>query len=209
MKELLDLVPLTARLGVDEVIAPNLDYTPTEEVKTLKVFDRIANHNYITLTEEAAQRGKELGIKVYLSPLSLRDDVLMCDAHPVDNVWISASGEVAPCPCLVLSLRGQLPRLFWGEKEDLTHFSLGNALEGFDRVSNGQPARSFREAFSRRLLADRLGTIARDKGSSIPRVSSSSVNFFESLAQMVCKESPPGLPPTPEVRCNCYTLYGI
>jgi hypothetical protein len=191
------------------VIAPNLDYTPTEEVEALKAFDRTANHNYIKVTEEAIRRGKELGIKVYLYPLVPREDVLMCDANPVHNVWISASGEVEPCPYLALSLRGQLPKLFWGKKEDLTRFSFGNALEGLDRVLNGQTARSFREAFSRRLLADRLGTIARAKGSSMPRVSSSSIDFLESLAQMTGMEISSVLPPAPDICCKCYKLYGL
>lgn len=209
IEELPELVTLASRLGVDEVIAPNLDYTPTEEADALRVFNRSADHNYTALTEEATRRGKELGIKVHIYPLSPRDDVLMCDAYPLHNVWISVSGEVAPCPYLALSLRGQLPRLFWGKKEDLPRFNFGNVTAGLDRILKGQTARSFREAFSRRLLADRMGIIARVKGSSMPGISGSSVDFFESLAQIASREGSSALPPAPDICHNCYKLYGL
>lgn len=209
IEELPELVTLAARLGVDEVIAPNLDYTPTEEVDALRAFNRSGDHNCTELTEEATRRGRELGIKVHLYPLSPRDDVLVCDADPVHNVWISVSGEVAPCPYLALPCRGQIPRLFWGKKEDLARFSFGNVLEGLDRVLNGQAARSFREAFSRRLLADRLGTMTDVNSSSLPRVSSTSVDFFESLAQMTRRERSSALPPAPDICPTCYKLYGL
>jgi MoaA/NifB/PqqE/SkfB family radical SAM enzyme len=209
MKELLDLVTLAARLGVDEVITPNLDYIPTEEVDTLRAFDRTANQDYVELTEEATRRGKELGIKVHISSLAPRNDVLMCDADPVHNVWISALREVTHCSYLAHPLHSPLPRFFWGKKEDLTRFSFGNVSEGLDRVLNDRSARSFRDAFCRRLLADRLGTIVKAKGHSLPRVSSSSVDFFESLAQMIPTDRSSGLPPTPDICRNCYKLYGL
>jgi MoaA/NifB/PqqE/SkfB family radical SAM enzyme len=208
-EELPELVTLAAELGVDEVIAPNLDYIPTEEVDTLRAFARNARDSYLEITEEATRRGKELGIKVHIYPIEPRDDILMCDADPVHRVWISASGEVAPCPYLALSVRGRIPRLFWGKKEDISPLSFGNVLQGLDRVLNGQPALSFREAFSRRLLADRFSTIGKVKGSSLPRVSSSSIAFLESLAQMTHKEQSSMLPPPPDTCRNCYKLYGL
>jgi MoaA/NifB/PqqE/SkfB family radical SAM enzyme len=209
MEELPELLTLAARLGVDEVIAPNLDYIPTEEVDILRAFDQNARDSYLGITEEAMRRGQELGIKVHIYPIEPRDDILMCDADPLHRVWILASGEVAPCPYLALSVRGRIPRVFWGKREDLAPLSFGNALQGLDRVLNGQPALSFREAFSRRLLADRFGTIGKVKGSSLPRVSSSSVAFFESLAQMTPVDRSSELPPPPDTCRNCYKLYGL
>jgi MoaA/NifB/PqqE/SkfB family radical SAM enzyme len=209
MEELPGLVVLAGELGVDEVIFPNLDYAPTDEVDALKAFDRSINRHYTELTEEAKRRGRELGVKVYVYPLHPRDDVLMCDADPVHNVWISVSGEVAPCPYLALSFRDELPRLFWGKREHLHRFSFGKVTSGLDQVLNGKAARSFREAFSRRLLADRLGAVDEANVSSMPRVSSSSVDFFESLAQMSSKGGPSALPPPPDLCRNCYKLYGL
>jgi MoaA/NifB/PqqE/SkfB family radical SAM enzyme len=209
IEELPELVSLAARLGVDAVIAPNLDYIPTEEVDTLRAFDHNARDSYLEITEEATRRGEELGIKVHIYPLGPRDNMLMCDADPLHRVWISASGEVSPCPYLALSVRGQIPRLFWGKKEYLAPLSFGNVLQGLDRVLNGHPALCFRQAFSRRLLADGFATIGKAKGASLPKVSSSSVTFFESFAQMTHKEQSSMLPPPPDICRNCYKLYGL
>jgi MoaA/NifB/PqqE/SkfB family radical SAM enzyme len=209
MEELPELVTLAARLEVDEVIAPNLDYIPTEEVDALRAFHHTINSDYAKLTQEATRRGKELGIKVHIYPLQPRDDVLMCDADPVHRVWISVWGEIAPCPYVALSIRGQIPRFFWGKKQDHARFSFGNVLEGLDRVFNDQAARSFNEAFSRRLRADRFGAIAKSNVSGLPRVSSSSVNFFESLVKIAQKETAYSVPPAPDICHNCYKLYGL
>lgn len=209
MEELPELVNLAAGLGVDEVIAPNLDYSPTQEVDALRAFGPFPNPQYVDLTEEAVRTGKQLGVKVHVAPLSPRNDVLMCDADPPYNVWISASGEVTACPYLAMSLRGKTPRVFWGEVEKLPRFSFGNVNLGLDSVLNDETARSFREAFSRRLLADKVGTLTRIKESSMPKVSSSSVDFFESLAQMTSKEGKPYIPPPPDICLNCYKLYGL
>jgi MoaA/NifB/PqqE/SkfB family radical SAM enzyme len=207
--ELPELITLAARLGVDEVIAPNLDYAPTENIDTLKVFDRSPDPQYIELTEEARRKGKELGIKVHIFPLSPRDDILMCDADPAYNVWICVSGEVAPCPYVALSFRERIPRLFWGKIEYVDRFSFGNVSAGLDRVLDGNIACSFRQVFSRRLLADKLGTVADAQVSSMPKVSSSSVGFFESLAQILSFKRTSVIPPPPDLCRNCYKMYGL
>lgn len=209
MEELLELVTLAAELGVDEVITPNLDYAPTDEVDALKAFDRSINRHYTELTEEAKRRGKERGVRVHTYPLRPREDILVCDAHPVHNVWISALGEVAPCPYLALPCRDKIPRLFWGSHEYLRHFSFGNISSGLDRVFDGEISRSFRGTFFRRLLADRFDTVRRAKTSPFPKISSSSVNFFESFAQMASKQESSLLPPPPDICRKCYKLYGL
>jgi MoaA/NifB/PqqE/SkfB family radical SAM enzyme len=208
LEELSELVTLAARLGVDKVIAPNLDYTPTNEVDTLKAFDRTPDPHYIELKEEAKRRGRELGVKVYVYPLHPRDDVLMCDADPVHNVWISVSGEVAPCPYLALSFRDELPRLFWGKREHLHRFSFGKVTSGLDQVLNGKAARSFREAFSRRLLADRLGAVA-DEVPSLLSPRSTLAGFLKPLAQTTSLRKAPTLLLPPDLCRNCYKFYGL
>jgi len=209
MEELPELVRLAARLGVDEVIAPNLDYSPAHEVDDLRAFDRSPDSHYMELTNEAVREGKELGVKVHIAPLSPRDDVLMCDADPPYNVWISASGEVTSCPYLAMSLRGKTPRVFWKEIEELPRFSYGNVRSGLDSVLNGQVARAFREAYTRRLLADRVDAVTEANVASMPRVSSSSVHFFESLARMTSKDRRSEIPPPPDICRKCYKLYGL
>ncbi|HUV56048.1 MAG TPA: radical SAM/SPASM domain-containing protein [Dehalococcoidales bacterium] len=209
LEELPELVTLAARLGVDGVVAPNLDYIPTVEVDALRAFSFSPDFHQIELINEAQTKGKELGVKVRIYPLRPSSDILMCDADPVHNVWITVWGEVAPCPYLALPCRGDFPRLFWGKQEHLSRFSFGRVTEGLDRVVNSQSARSFREAFARRLQASRLDTMTAVALSAMPRVRSTSGAFLEPLAETKSLKKATALLPPPDLCRNCYKFYGL
>ena len=209
LEELPELVTLAARLGADGVVAPNLDYTPTAEVDALKAFSFSPDLHQVELTDEAQTRGKELGVKVHICPLRPSSDVLMCDADPVHNVWITVWGEVAPCPYLALPCRGSIPRLFWGREEHLSRFSFGKVTDGLDRVIKGQAARSFREAFGRRLQTSTLDTITAVEVPALLSPRSTSAGFLEPLAQATFLRKAAALLPPPNLCRNCYKFYGL
>ncbi len=208
MEELPEVVTLAKRLGVDKVIFPNLDYIPNSEVAALKAFALSPDPHYAELTEEAKRRGKELGIMVHIYPLAPRYDVLMCDAEPIHNIWVTVWGEVAPCPYVALACRGDFPRFFWGKEELLPRFSFGKITEGLDHVLRKEKARSFREAFSFRLKTGSVDVVT-DVVSSLPKLWSSSVRFLKALAEMTYPKGTIALPPPPTLCRNCYKLYGI
>lgn len=207
MEELPELVTLAAKLGVDKVVFPNLDYSPNSQVDELRAFSLSPDPHYAELVEEAKRKGKELGIKVYVYPLAPQRDVLMCDAEPAHNVWITVWGEVAPCPYLALPCRGDFPRVFWGREEHLFRFSFGKVTDGLDRVLNGKTARSFREAFSRRLKASGWGEM---KALEMPTpLLSSAVAFLKMLAYLSSSRRAAEMPPAPPLCRTCYKLYGL
>jgi MoaA/NifB/PqqE/SkfB family radical SAM enzyme len=211
LEELPELVTLAARLGVDEVVAPNLDYIPTAEVDTLKAFSFSPDLHQIELTQEAQRKGKELGVKVHIYPLRPSYDVLMCDADPVHNIWITVWGEVVPCAYLALPCRGDFPRLFWKEHQQLTRFSFGKVTEGLDKVLDNQTARSFRGAFARRLQADMVDAIDAGVPSFVsPR--SARAGLIKPPSQTESAESwkrRNALLPPPAPCHNCYKFYGL
>ncbi len=209
MEELPELVTLAKNLGADEVVAPNLDYTPTPEVAALRAFGLSPNSNYIKLIEEAKRKGKELGIKVHIYSLTPRNDVLMCDAEPVHNIWITVWGEMAPCPYVALPCRNDFPRLFWGKEEQLPRFSFGKVTEGLDRVLDNERARPFQGAFARRLQTDKLTILADAAIPSMPTLMSRFVAFQKTLAELNARRQTVGLPPPPSLCQNCYKLYGL
>ena len=149
-----------------------------------------------------------MGVKVHTYPLRPSSDVLMCDANPLHNVWISAWGEVVPCAYLTLPGQGNIPRLFWGKAASFPSFSFGKVTDGLDRVLSGKTARSFRQAFARRLQADTLDTIV-DEVPSLLSPRSTLAGFLKPLAQMtsLTKSATP-LPP-PDLCRNCYKLFGL
>jgi len=209
MEELPGLVTLAARLGVDKVIVPNLDYIPTAEVDALRAFAFSPDPHLTELVQEAKYRGKELRIKVHTYPLNLQDNVAMCDADPLHNVWMTIWGEVAPCAYLALPCRGNIPRLFRGKTELLPRFSFGKVTDGLGRVLNGRTAVAFHEAFSRRLAVGRLDAMTAITLAAMPRVRSTSGAFLEPAAQVMSPVGTGALPPPPDLCRNCYKLYGI
>ena len=208
LEELPELVALAARLGVDEVIAPNLDYIPDEEIDNLKAFDFSPESHHIELISETHRKGEELGVIVHTYPLTASNDVLMCDANPLHNVCITAGGEVTPCVYVALPLQGDVPRIFRGKVETFPRLSFGNVMEGLDKVLNGQAARSFRQAFARRLQADTLDAIS-DKVPSLLSPRSTLAGFLKPLAQTTSPTMSATLLPPPDLCHNCYKFYGL
>jgi len=208
LEELPELVALAVRLGADEVIVPNLDYIPSAEVDAFKAFAFSPDLHQIELLDEAQRKGKELGIKVTMYPLRPRSDVLVCDADPLHNVVITICGEVTPCVYLSLPLRQNIPRLFWEKAESIPRFSFGRVTEGLNQVLKNKTARSFREAFARRLQVDTLDAIA-DKVPSLLSPRSTLAGFPKPLAQTTSLTKSATLLPPPDPCHNCYKFYGL
>jgi len=209
LEELPELVILASRLGADGVVVPNLDYTPTAEVDALKAFAFSPDPHQAELVEEAQKRSQELGVKLNIYPLRPSNNVLICEADPLHNVWITVGGEVAPCPYLALSCQGDFPRLFWGEEECLSHLTFGKLTEGLDQVSNNQAAQSFHKAFTRRLRTNKLDIMTSVALSAMPRIRSTSSAFLEPLTRAISPRKAAALPLPPKPCRNCYKLYGL
>ena len=209
VEELPELVTLASRLGVDEVVAPNLDYIPAAEIDDLKAFTPSPDPHQTELMGEAHSKGEELGVKVHVYPLTPNNDVSVCDAGPLHNVCITVWGEVMPCVYVALPCRENIPRLFWGEAETFPRFSFGKVTERLDKVMKSKMARSFREAFARRQAASRLDTMSAVTQSAMPRVRSTSAAFLEPLTRITPTRKLAALPPPPELCRHCYKLYGL
>ncbi|HHY93548.1 MAG TPA: radical SAM protein, partial [Firmicutes bacterium] len=109
LPELPELVRLAKELGADEVVAAHLDYVPSPEVDALRVFGREPDPLISELATEAERRGKELGVAVHVFGWTLRDEVMVCAADPIHNLWIAVDGQAAPCPYLALPCRDSFP----------------------------------------------------------------------------------------------------
>lgn len=186
LPELPELVCLAGELGADEVVAAHVDYVPTPEVDALRVFGREPDPLISQLVAETERRGKELGVAVHVFGWTLRDEVIVCAADPIHNLWVTVDGQAAPCPYLALPCRNGFPRLFDGMSEHLERVTFGEVANGLGRAWGSRAARSFREAFARR---HRWGTVE-----------------FVLDAALNPSPSPPPAPPP----CRrCYKLYGV
>ncbi|MEW6545403.1 MAG: radical SAM/SPASM domain-containing protein [Bacillota bacterium] len=188
LPELPELVSLARELGADEVSAPNLDYIPSRELDSLRAFGREPDPAVSELTVEAKRRGEELGVAVRIFGLTLRDDVMVCEADPLHNLWIAVDGRAGPCGYLALPSREGIPRLFQGTSEHVPRLTFGDVIRGLPAMWQSRTARSFRQAFARR---QRWGQV-------------------EFALDALLNPSAAGTPPPAPPPCrHCYKLYGI
>ena len=113
---------------------------------------------------------------------------MVCDADPLNAVYINHRGEVTPCVYLGLTVQGQIPRFYHGESHPFDTASFGNVQNGFEQVLRGKE----REAFIS-VLKDR-------------NVGNSPLAMFTYLSGQDEQDELP-LPPVP---CqHCYKMLGV
>ncbi len=189
INELPGFVKTAAEIGANEVVVINLDFTPYAVQDELKVFncEEQPNSGYEELLQAAQKRAEHLGLIFRRYPLFLDKSVLVCDARPLDTVFINHRGEVAPCTYLGISVEEKIPRLFCGTPHPVRPVSYGNVADGLTQVWNGPAAQTFKEPFSRRQALANPATA------------------FLSVANGI----EPEVPPPPPQCVHCHKLYKI
>lgn len=152
IEELPDFIDTAATLGANQVVAINLDYTPYPPQDELRVFScsNKADSEYEARLQEANKRAGQRGLVFRRFSLNLDEEMLVCDARPLDTVFINHRGEMTPCTYLGLAVKGQIPRLFCGKPANVWPVSYGNIADGPAEVWNGPAASAFKRFFTRR-----------------------------------------------------------
>jgi len=144
------LVELAASLGADEVVATNLTYSPSLRLDQMHVFGEHPHPEDLEMIEQAEQTAERLNIPLRIYPLQSEPQTLVCDADPINAVYINHRGDVTPCVYLGLTVQGQVPRYYHGEAHPFNAYSFGNVCDGFDRVLHGKEREAFSTAFKER-----------------------------------------------------------
>lgn len=197
MTELPDMVPLAARMGIDEVMVTNIDYLPRERCNVLRAFHHESPTEVFEKSlEEMHALGKELGVAVRSYPLEARE-VPMCEANPLKNIFFSVDGAVAPCVYLRIPKRGDIPRIFMDSEYEVPQTIFGNIDEGdLWEIWDGEGYRSFRKIYERRLAGSFSVSKAFDLFSGSATIHSEDEKIRD-------------IPPLPEVCRTCYKAYGL
>ena len=197
MRELPGLLPVAAKMEVDEVIFHNLDYLPEERWNILRAF----HHESPTAAfqqsiDEIDRLGHELNIPVKTYPLKAEEQPV-CEPNPPVNVFFSVDGSVAPCPYLRIPKRGDIPRIFMNKECEVPQTSFGNINEeDFLEVWNREPYRKFRGIFEERKKAE------LNVAQLLSTFSNISSSDFE-------KTTPKEPPPLSDLCRTCYKAHGI
>jgi MoaA/NifB/PqqE/SkfB family radical SAM enzyme len=152
IKELPEVIGLTKETGANELVATNLDYTPTKIQDDLKAFscDRV-DPEFKTSIEQAKKRAEGLKIPLRVYPLEL-EEVLMCELNPLKIVFFSHDGCVSPCVYLNQTQRGSIQRIFCDSYYEMPRLCFGNIVErDFMEIWDSTDYKSFRMAYENRI----------------------------------------------------------
>jgi MoaA/NifB/PqqE/SkfB family radical SAM enzyme len=188
-------IPLAAELGVDEVMATNIDYLAGERCNLLRTFyHESPSQTFQDSIDEMHRMGKKMGIAVRTYPLKCQE-VLVCEANPPRNAFFSIDGSVAPCVYLRIPKKGDIQRIFQNKEYSVPQTFFGNINdEDFYEIWNKGSYKIFRKVFE-----DRIRT-------KFDSVADTFVNMsFAKLEENITKEPPP----LHEVCRTCYKAYGI
>lgn len=188
LSEFPSLIELAASLGADEVVATNLTYSPSPMLDRMHVFGDQPEPDDIEVIDQAKQIAERLNIPVRVYPLQAEPQTLVCDADPLNAVYINHRGEITPCVYLGLTVQGQIPRFYQGEAHPFDTISFGNISTSLEQALHGNEREAFISAFKRR------------------NVGSNPLAMFTYLTD---QDEQGELPPPPAPCQYCYKMSGV
>lgn len=192
-RQLPQFIELAYTLGVEQVIAKNLDVILKDGDDERRLF----SHDGLPQNEvqrdflsgsvlaQAQRRAHELGIGLRTYLLQPQEQMI-CEHDPLHNLFFNWQGEVSPC----ITLSYAEKRVFAGERILVPCQRFGNINQESLQVIWEKPAyQEFRRAFERRRAWNQGALIDVFLGSS--------------------DEAAGDMPPAPQGCRTCYYLYGI
>lgn len=144
------LVELAASLGADEVVATNLTYSPNLALDRMHIFGEQPLPEDIEVISQAKETAERLDIPLRVYPLQVEPDTMVCDANPINTVYVNHRGDVSPCVYLGLTVQGQIPRFYYGEPHPFDTITFGNVQADFAQALYGKERKKFLSAFENR-----------------------------------------------------------
>jgi MoaA/NifB/PqqE/SkfB family radical SAM enzyme len=185
--ELPQAVRLAADLGVDELVATNLDYVIHPGLDRLRAYSASPPAAAARAALEEAARVAR-GARIAFRPYRLEyRDMAVCDLNPLKIVFIASDGSVSPCVYTSLAGPQSIPRVFEGRPLETPVVRFGNVNEQpFAEIWEAARYREFRGRFAR-------------------RVASAGVAMLGTAAGAWPEEEPP----PPDACRTCPKLYGV
>jgi len=144
------------RMGVEEIVLTNLIDVADAWQDGQRAFRCGGEEEFGDVVEETECRARELKLAVRRAPLSPRVTAV-CEEDPLNNVFVTAEGDVAPCVYLCPPVSPEFPRRFCGRELPSRRVSFGNLFrEPLDAILRNPGYRDFRNRFARRARGYRL-----------------------------------------------------
>jgi len=155
IKELSEAVSLAKDVGIDEMVATNVDYTPGKLQDDMKIFSCKEDSYCKKLIESALRTAKKVKLPFRIYTLEM-EELIMCEMNPLKIVFLSHDGCVSPCVYLNLSKQGLIPRVFCGNQYEIERQCFGNiGQDSFMEIWERGDYKNFREFYTRRMAVNR------------------------------------------------------
>jgi MoaA/NifB/PqqE/SkfB family radical SAM enzyme len=143
------LLETAHRIGITDVLLLHLIHVTTPWQDQQKMF-QCEQHEDAAILREADVRAESLGIRLRRAAVTPQLTAV-CAENPLDNLYISVSGEVSPCVYLYPPTTSPFHRIFCGTHHTLARLSFGNIFETpFEDIWNRPDYIEFRRLFRER-----------------------------------------------------------
>ena len=188
MHQLPDFVRMGAELGADRVVANNVDLVPCQEIDKFRVFGfEDEGEKYKDFVAEAKELAKEKEVDFRIYPISPEEKGI-CEADPINNVYIAFDGCVSPCVYLGLPV-DNIPIFRDGGLKSIPRRCFGNVREeSLMEIWKKREYMNFRDIFKKR------------KNISIIETMISVFGFGAEVKKRL---------PAPDDCVECYKLFGF
>lgn len=153
LTELTSFLELAASLGVDRVNATNLDFIPNQAMESLSLLTPGPTSPEIAeVLDRAGEKARELNLPFRDLSMAPADDLMVCDANPLENVFVTASGDLAPCVYLGLPLSVGFSRQFFQKSVKAQNYHYGSIhFQEFQEICQQPAYQKFIGYFRRRI----------------------------------------------------------
>jgi MoaA/NifB/PqqE/SkfB family radical SAM enzyme len=151
LHELPGVLALARRVGIKEVIVAHIIHAGNKWQDDQRVFGcRGGESQADELLKRAAKEARRLKISLHVPAISPQE-IAVCAENPLQNLYISAEGEISPCVFLNPPLTSPFLRYFCGSEHQVERLTFGNIFTTpFEEIWNSPSYMAFRARFVER-----------------------------------------------------------
>jgi MoaA/NifB/PqqE/SkfB family radical SAM enzyme len=199
--ELPELLQLAAELGVDRVNAANLDFIAASAMESLTLVSSETDPDITAIFGQAQRQAEKSSLpfrNVGSQPVS---DLMVCDANPLNNIFVTAAGDLTPCVYLGLPVSGEFSRQFFQKSVVAQNYLYGSIhLQEFLEIFQQPAYQEFTKVFRSQVAAN-----SRLMNNLVPYPIETSYQDGNSNARLILEQRSPW----PPVCQGCYKALGF
>lgn len=195
-----EMVKKAHEIGVDRLVAPNLDCPVTKAEEDRRIFGFDApDKDFQRAVDDAQIKANKLKFRLDAYPLQLPDDILVCELNPLTQFFVNVHGDVAPCTYASVMGRSDYTRYFLQQEVPTAPLIFGSLVtQDMETIWNQEDYQRFRRHYQRRMQAYADVSMKAANIHSIFGLK----DFIKEIDRVLIEN------PLPDFCTKCYKAYG-